>query len=450
MPYQPLTKEQFDKARSSGFSTDQIIQHEQRRKSESIQQTAAATPSPVPGEGFIKGVGGDLANRVGQEGKVLSDTFTGKISPMSGVVQTVGTGAGAVGDVVGQAAKGLYEGLVPDAIKNPVNNATTGLIQGAVNSPIGQGVMRTYDNFSRANPEIAGDIGALGNVATIFPVGKVASIAKDAAVESLGKGALVNTVDAVTPELTAKSASSAAAKQGLVKSGLLGRITTAPDPYLKQVAKTVLDNVPNFTKLATYADKVNETRKAVYLLANQLKNDVAASGKDIIYPFKELSSAMGAVEKPWEIKSDAVLTRQFELARSAALKYARESGGTVSGLFDARKAFDRVVEDQFPNLYDRKNAPMRSAITAMRNVMNDFIEKKLPDGFGFKKRLKLQSHLFDAIENMAPKAVKEIGSNSFAIRHPLLTSAAKTGAKVIAGGAAAGLGLGGVQHLLGE
>lgn len=449
MPFQPLTPEQYQKARDAGFSADQIVQNEQRRKSDSIAQTASATPSPVPGEGFLKSTGNDLANRVGQEGKVISDTFTGKISPVSGIVQTLGTGAGAVGDVAMEGIKGLYNGLIPESVRNPINSIVGGIVGNAASSPAGQGLMKMYGDFKNAQPELVGDLEAVGNVAGVLPIGRGLGIAKDIAKESLGKGALANTIEMITPELGSKAAASNIAKQGTVKTGFLGKITTAPDPYLKKVAQTVMDNMPDFHKLASFSDRVNETRKSVYLLANQLKNDVIASGKDVIYPFKELSSAMGAVEKPIQIRADKVLERQFELARNAALKFAQESGGTVSGLFDARKAFDRLIEEQFPTLYERANAPMRGAITSMRNVMNDFIEKKLPAGADFKKRLKTQSHLYSAIDAMAPKVVKELGSSSFGVRHPIISSLAKKGAAVAAGGLLGGLGFQEGQKLLG-
>ena len=188
-------------------------------------------------------------------------------------------------------------------------------------------------------------------------------------------------------------------------------------------------------------------------MADKLKTGVINSGKDIIYPFKELAAKMNGLEPSIAIKSDSILQNQFNLAKEAALKIAKEKGGTISSLFDARKAFDDLVAKQFPNLYDRLNTPMRDAITSMRRAMNDFIAEKLPAGSGFIDSLKIQSRLFDAIDNMAPKAFNEIGStrfSRFAGNHPVISNLLKkgaTGAAITAGGGAL---YGGYKTLTGD
>ncbi len=244
----------------------------------------------------------------------------------------------------------------------------------------------------------------------------------------------------VAPKLTAKETAQAVAERGTTKSGIFGKIKTVIDPYIKKISETVQKFVPEFNPSKTISENLNATKKAVSTLASDLKQKVVSSGKDIIYSFKELGAKMNSVEKPIAIKSDAVLSKQFELAKNAALKIAKEQGGKISNLLDARKAFDNLVEKEFPNLYDKANAPMRSAITSMRNVMNDFIEKNLPD-IGFKDSLKAQSHLFSAIDNMAEKVAsgleKEVGTTAikrFATKHPTISKVAKYGAAFGAGG----------------
>jgi hypothetical protein len=90
----------------------------------------------------------------------------------------------------------------------------------------------------------------------------------------------------------------------------------------------------------------------------------------------------------------------------------QKNGGKISNILDARKEFDALVEKQFPNLYDSASKPMRSAISAMRGVLNDLVEKNLPS-VGYKSSLRAQSGLLTAIDNMAEKAAsggsKEIG-----------------------------------------
>lgn len=239
---------------------------------------------------------------------------------------------------------------------------------------------------------------------------KVGSVVKDALDKRAAIKNTAKTIEAVSPKLTTRETAEAVAKRGTVKTGLLRRIKTVADPAMKKVADAVTAHVPNFDVGKTFSENVNSTRDAVYKMADDLKSQVIKSGKDIIYPIKELASKMDEVEKPIAIKSDATLDRQFDLAKEAALKIAQKSGGKISNLLDARKEFDTLVQKQFPNLYDKENAPMRDAITSMRGVMNDFIQSKLPD-VAFKDSLKAQSRLFTAIDNMSEKAAGEVDTN---------------------------------------
>lgn len=387
----------------------------------------------------------DLNKRVEDLSGAISDTASGKINPVSGVLQTAGAIAGGLGDVV---HRGLE--LIPGvkSVEGLIGKGVTA----AANTGVGKSIIGAGESAAAAHPELAKDLGAVGNIAGVVGAFTGAGAAKEAiggAVgKAIGKDALGSVVADVAPDLSGKGAAAAAAKGGVKKSGLFGTIGKTATTGDKDIAQAVVDNVPGFSKMNTFADKLNATRTAVYDMADKLKQAVVQSGKDRIYPFQELAKAIDGVDMPFAIKSDQVLERQFNLAREAALKIAQDKGGTISSLFDARKEFDQLVEKQFPTLYDRANAPMRDAITGVRNAMNDFIEHHLPAGNGFKQSLQQQSRLFRAIENMAPKATKEIGSNRFsrfAGRHPKSSGLLKTGAKYAAGG----VGLGAVGHLLG-
>lgn len=404
-------------------------------------QDDLATPPAQPTENLTS----DLNKRVGDISSAIGDTASGKINPLSGVLQGAGAIAGGLGDVV---HRGLE--LIPGV------KAAEGLIGkgvGAVaNTGVGKAVIGAGVSAANAHPELAKDLGAVANiggvVGALSGVGAAKEAIGGAVGKAIGKDALGSVVADVAPELSGKAAVGAAAKGGVQKSGILGTIGKTTTTADRNIAQAVVENVPDFAKLNTFAEKLNATRDAVYSMADKLKQQVIESGKDRIYPFQELAKAIDGVEMPFAIKSDAILERQFNLAREAALKIAQEKGGTISSLFDARKEFDQLVEKQFPTLYDRANAPMRDAITGVRTAMNDFIENHLPEGSDFKKSLLQQSRLFRAIDNMAPKAVKEVGSNRFsrfAGRHPRTSGLLKYGAGAAAGGA----GLGAVNHLFG-
>ena len=410
--------------------------------------------TPAPDKSYLQEVGGELSNRIGGIGNAVSDTLTGKINPLSGILQSVGSVAGGINDIVGSSLEHLpgvggvvkgAEGLIGAGVKN------------LARTDIGKKVIGGISNFAQQHPELSADIGAVGNIvgaaATLEGGSAVKDIVESGVSKALGKNAIESVISDVAPELTGKAGVKNVAKQGLMKTAITGEIKPIVDKATTELGQIVVDNVPKFTKLATFADKVNATREAVYSMADKLKTGVINSGKDIIYPFKELAAKMNGLEPSIAIKSDSILQNQFNLAKEAALKIAKEKGGTISSLFDARKAFDDLVAKQFPNLYDRLNTPMRDAITSMRRAMNDFIAEKLPAGSGFIDSLKIQSRLFDAIDNMAPKAFNEIGStrfSRFAGNHPVISNLLKkgaTGAAITAGGGAL---YGGYKTLTGD
>lgn len=216
-------------------------------------------------------------------------------------------------------------------------------------------------------------------------------------------------VNDVAPEFGAKTGASKVASGGTSKSFFSGTINTKTDPYTQKIAQTVQDSVPGFDKMGTYSDKVNATRQAVYNMADDLKKSVIENGKDRIYSFKDLSSKLANVEEPISLKGTP-FEKQIKPIKDAAIAMAKKNGGTISSLFDTRKEFDQLVNKTYPNIWDKENAPMRNAITAIRNEMNTFIENNLPKEVGYTDSLTKQSQLFNAIDNMASKAFKEVGT----------------------------------------
>lgn len=352
----------------------------------------------------------------------------------SGLDQTLGRGANILavkGNVPTNTATGATQGA--DALTaasqlpvvQPKNTAEKvgGVIgQGAdllVTPPTGKVAGKGAELLGSGLEKGVGTVGELGQ--------KIGAARAAGAAQKEGQAV----IDLVSPKLTAKQTSQALLDRGATKQGVLRSIKLNNDPEAVKIADAVKKNVPEFNTGKSIVENINATQAATDRLANQLKSKVIASGKDVIYPFKELASRMKAIEKPISIKADSTLNRQFDLAQQAALRIAQQEGGKISNLFDARKAFDVLVKKEFPNLYDKENAPMRAAISSMRHVMNDFIEEKLPADVGFKGSLKTQSQLLDAIENMSDRAAsgasKEVGTNAIeratsAIKnHPVLS-----------------------------
>lgn len=402
--------------------------------------TANMTPLQTPQQTQQpEGLGSQLLGRLNQASSAISRGTQGEINPFSAVLQTGGALAGGVGDVIGAGLE-----LIP-GVKQGEELLGKG-IGSLLSTQTGKDIAQGYEKFSKEHPELSQDINAVGNIATLLPIGKGAALAKEGVAKVLGKSALKSVAEDIVPSLGAKAGGKIAAKGGLTKAPISGLIKPAVTKSGEKTAQTILDNVPEYTKLKTYTDKLNAVRDSAYRLADDLKQQVIASGQNKIYPFQELNARLKALKKPIIIRSDPALNRQYDLVREAALKIAKEEGGTISSLFDARKAFDDLVEKQFPTLYDRANAPMRNAITDIRREMNDFIAEQLPD-VKFKDSLAQQSRLFDARDALAQRAFNEVGTDylgRFAQRHPILKKAAQAAGLGVAGG----LGFEGLKGLI--
>lgn len=257
---------------------------------------------------------------------------------------------------------------------------------------------------------------------------KIRNILSPKAQQQIEKEAL----DIITPKLTpTEKEAAAAAGRAKTTGSLFKKIEVEPDAKTKEAAKVVSGIVD---KKKTFSENIISVRNALYKKAEDLKASIGKVNHP--YTFKELRSKLSGVPKPISIKSDKVLSKQFDLARDAFMDIAKKNGGDISGLLDARKEFDTLVEKEFPNLYDKENAPMRNAITSMRNEVNDFIEESVPKNVEFKKSLREQSMMYHAIDNMATNAKDEIGTNifnRFAKRNPKTATALGTAGALLAG-----------------
>ncbi len=402
-----------------------------------------------------QGLLGQLGERANNIGDIRQRFHAGQLNPASGTLQIAGQLAGGINDVVGAglglANKGLRQipgvGAIEDAAMGTIGKG----VSSAAESPIGQSVINKGKELAAAHPEAAANIGAAGNVLGAATLFTGAGAAKDALGSVLGKDVITSIASDIAPNLTKKVAENAISEGGTTKTLIRGLIKPTIDKSALKDAEVVAAKVPDFAKLSTFSDKVNATRKAVFDEADALKKDVIASGKDQKYSVKGLTSRINAAEEPISLKGTP-FDKQIKPIKAAAIRIAQKNGDTISSLFDSRKEFDQLVQKTYPHLYDRENAPMRSAIKTIRDAMNEHIEMNLPKGTNFRSRLLEQSKLFNAIDNMAPKAVDELGTTRlqrFAGRHPVSSGLIKKGGAVVGSGVLAGLGISEGQRIFG-
>lgn len=153
-------------------------------------QTGNQNPVITPNASSVlpeEGLKSELKHRFSDAGTALGDTASGKINPISGVLQTVGAVAGGVGDVVNAGLK-----LIPGVkqIEGLIGKGASKL----ANTGVGKSVIGAAHNFAERHPELSNDIKAVGNIVTAIPifkglgvVGKAASIGGREALGIAGK-----------------------------------------------------------------------------------------------------------------------------------------------------------------------------------------------------------------------------------------------------------------------
>ncbi|NCU31548.1 MAG: hypothetical protein EOM23_01125 [Candidatus Moranbacteria bacterium] len=234
----------------------------------------AETPPGVSGA-FKRGWTGlkeDLNKRVDNTGKAMNTDQ----SVASKALQVAGQGFGSIGDVIGAGIGTAASAVTPDAIEQPIKNKFTEGVQKIMQTETAKGAMEKYGKFKEENPELVGNIEAVGNIADAFlnavGVGAGAKGAKIAGKEALkaGEKAVVGAGETIAQgagkvaEKTAQGISKIGGGGDIAKSGAswmtglekstIDQITQNPDRFTKEAMKGV-DRESVFNKVKTAVDK---------------------------------------------------------------------------------------------------------------------------------------------------------------------------------------------------
>lgn len=432
--------------------TMKVSEAYQRLKGGQYQGGQQDQPMAGQQQTFVQDVGDSLGEAGMGVASAVGRAASGEINPLSGIWQGIGAVAGGVADVTSDALHHIP--LVGDVVKGAedlIGRGATALAE----TDLGQSTIQGYQKWAAAHPEAAGNVGAAFNIATAVPILKGVGAAKNSvkgAVSNVLHGKTDSLVDMVSKPLTPKKMAEAVTTRGTVKAGLLRETKLAPDPQGVRIAGVIRKEKIDVSTNKPLLDNIVVLDKKVKEMADELKKkvDVEASGR--IYSYKELESALKNIEKPLLIASDTTLNRAYARVLAKAMEIAKKKGGNVGNLLDVRRELDAFIKKQFPNLYRSEQlTPMRVAVRDIRETLNDFTAKNLPDGAGFRESLMGQHLLLKAIENMAEQAskgaTKEVGTNvlsRYGRKHPVQKGLIKAGGQA----ALQGAGIGGVMKIL--
>lgn len=212
-------------------------------------------------------------------------------------------------------------------------------------------------------------------------------------------------VDMVKP-VANKRVSLAAIRNGLGKAAAWFKPATLDaDARSMQAARSVQGVVE---KGKSMIENANSVIKAIGDEAASLKSKLATS--KVTFTPQELNKALKGVKLPGLLRNNSTLDKTFGEIVSHVIDMSKTMPGKIGSVLDLRQEFDAEVERQFGDIYssERDLTPVRQAVKAMRDALNDFIEDRVPQ-LEYKASLHLQSSMYDALENISEKATKEVG-----------------------------------------
>lgn len=422
-----------------------------------LEEPSAAVPPPPPGFvleppsadtaaqpivdetqqelGFLGRIQEDLSrrNQMAQEAVDLAES--GDQSRAEALFQVIGkAGAGAVLDIIGETvstgAEAVGEGLsaiTPDEIEDPLVEALTRGWAGFLESEVGQmGIaainqgVEAYNEWKSENPRAARNLEAGVDIGLLLaPAGSKARIkpretfAEKAATGLEGVAARqtfrqkANFVDnLITPPKTKKVREEEVLRA--TESGVLRGRRVELSPQERLISDTV-STIEGIEPGRSNLFNLNAIQNAARQEADDLMDTIRANDKPVT--IRDFDTAMAEVtadlKKFPELVGDAAETAERLMARAEII--FENHPKTASGLLAARREFDQWVLSRKSGIFGSttENA-MTVANRAVRQKMNQLIDERVP---GTQESLTRQSHMWSAIDNVAPKAAAE-GNNA--------------------------------------
>lgn len=182
-------------------------------------------------------IGGELlTNLKSRVNKASEAAYGGDTSIPERILRVAGQTAGAVGDVAGAGLKAAYQVAVPEAGKKTVRRWGREIL----NTDIGQAGLEAlqdgieaWEEFKKAHPDAAEDLGSVANIASLIPIGQGAKLAK-------GAGEAVTTAIKGAPGAAKNLAKTALSEAGNLyrgtKKGLFGEVAQAAEKETAEAA----------------------------------------------------------------------------------------------------------------------------------------------------------------------------------------------------------------------
>ena len=332
------------------------------------------------------------------------------------VSHILGQGYGLAGDVVGEG----INALTPDTYINAAHSAADSINNTSAGQKLGDMLLagkNTVDSATSSYPKTAQALGDALNVASFAGGGKaVDSIEGTGAKIGLGdkiynygkvradaaNEAHIN--DLVRPPQTATEASDSAKRSVMVNGNTIYQ-HTPHELEMSKAVKSISGTGDSLTAQGNLSAIVQANRnEAQALQAHLEKNNIPVNFNDVQ---NGINNAVQNIKDNPLIVGDGKEVSQAVIngMNKAILNNMSQDGKiTAAGMLQARKDFDAALPPRVFN--SSTDTAFTTTAKEMRNMMNGVIAKSDPSA-NVAESLKKQSLLYDAADNIAPKAAKE-------------------------------------------
>jgi len=359
--------------------------------------------------------------------------------------QVFGEGLGVATDILGA-------GALPGGVGQIAKAKTfgQGVVQGAKAGAIGGGIFGTAQGAARAAQEnkTGGEIvgagiggGIMGGVAG----GAIGGVLGGVSGTIAGRGQKVAqskqeyVLDLVSENPTKKVREQAVAQGRVTEPGVFSGSKIIPSTKDYRLADAVDEVVSSKN---TPLQNVDAIRSKV----DQINTGVTQLIKDKKVPFNtnQLLARLNAAKADNKLifASDATAENTYNAVVDEFVKHVQKKD--TLGLFQARQSFDKIPAIQ--KLLDSEGLGenvKKQIVLDVRRAANEYVASLLPANNPYRALLRQESHMLEAVGNIAEKTASVIGKNKLQIltqKYPVMKWLIGGAATGLVGGAGIGVG----------
>jgi len=421
-----LSKEEFIQLRRKGLSTNQIVKFESGQSSLE-REPEEDTPNYFQrvGKQYFE-VAQDIQSSVG---KALTPPKKGATPLEIGkeALEIPRAGLRTVGGITKAAFAPIAEAPGIKQLLEGIGFGIQKLSETEAIQSMAKDTQPLFDivyKYAEEHPEQAKDVKNLVDIAVLKggkSIEKPISKTVGKATEKVGVGLIKSgekiaqtekqsfVRDLIKPVQTKAVKESQVARTTETGKGIFKKSIIAPTKA-ELASEKVVSTIKGVEKSKTVQQNFNTIKKSNIEEALRLENSIKANEFQV--PKGETllrieRAGNNLLESPL-ITGDAEKTAQKLI--TGAKKFIEKNPETGSGVLKARKQYDIWVRSQKPSVFDAKaDSAFTLANREIRSAMNNLLEERA-SSLGIKESLKKQSSLFNALENLTPKAAIEADS----------------------------------------